>query len=80
MRTKTPDPSTVRSTVIRLRVTEAEVDLFKRKAREAASVCPQSPSASNAEGLITQNIRQKQDQNTKMGYIQYKTTKADDPF
>ena len=35
MRTKTPDPSTVRSTVIRLRVTEAEVELFKRKAREA---------------------------------------------
>ena len=44
------------------------------------SACPQSPSASNAEGLIRQNIRQKQDQNTKMGYIQYKTTKADDPF
>ena len=35
MRTKTPDPSTVRSTVICLRVTEAEVELFKRKAREA---------------------------------------------
>ena len=35
MRTKTPDPSTIRSTVIRLRVTEAEVELFKRKAREA---------------------------------------------
>ncbi len=35
MRTKTPDPSIVRSTVIRLRVTEAEVELFKRKAREA---------------------------------------------
>ena len=35
MRTKTPDPSAVRSTVIRLRVTEAEVELFKRKAREA---------------------------------------------
>ena len=35
MRTKTPDPSTVRSTVIRLRVTQAEVELFKRKAREA---------------------------------------------
>ena len=35
MRTKAPDPSTVRSTVIRLRVTEAEVELFKRKAREA---------------------------------------------
>ena len=34
MRTKAPDPS-VRSTVIRLRVTEAEVELFKRKAREA---------------------------------------------
>ena len=35
MRTKTPDPSTVCSTAIRLRVTEAEVELFKRKAREA---------------------------------------------
>lgn len=35
MRTKAPDPSTVRSTVIRLWVTEAEVELFKRKAREA---------------------------------------------
>lgn len=35
MRTKAPDPSTVRSTVIRLRVTEAEVELFKRKARGA---------------------------------------------
>ena len=35
MRTKTPDQSSVRSTVIRLRVTEAEVELFKIKAREA---------------------------------------------
>lgn len=35
MRTKTPDPSLVRSTVIRLQVTEAEVELFKRKSREA---------------------------------------------
>ncbi len=35
MRTKAPDPSTVRSTVIRLRVTEVEAELFKRKAREA---------------------------------------------
>lgn len=35
MRTKTPDSSTVRSTVIRLRVTEAEAQLFKAKAKEA---------------------------------------------
>lgn len=35
MRTKSHDPSTVKSTVIRLRVTEAEAELFKRKAREA---------------------------------------------
>ena len=35
MRTKAPDPSTVRSTVIRLRVTETEAELFKRKDREA---------------------------------------------
>lgn len=35
MRTKAPDPSTVRSTVIRLRVTQAEAELFKTKAKEA---------------------------------------------
>ncbi len=35
MRTKTPDPSIVRSTVIRLRVTPAEAELFKAKAKEA---------------------------------------------
>ncbi len=35
MRTKKTNPSTIRSTVIRLRVTEAEADLFKSKAKEA---------------------------------------------
>ena len=60
------------------RKTKTEAARFK--AEPGGSACPQSPSASNAEGLITQNIRQKQDQNTKMGYMQYKTTKADDPF
>lgn len=35
MRTKSIDPKVVKSTVIRLRVTEAEAELFKTKAREA---------------------------------------------
>ena len=35
MRTKSHDPSTIKTTVIRLRVTEAEAELFKVKAREA---------------------------------------------
>ncbi|WP_303790853.1 hypothetical protein [Ruminococcus flavefaciens] len=35
MRTKSSDPSAIKSTVIRLRVTEAESDLFKTKAKEA---------------------------------------------
>ena len=35
MRTKSHDPSTVKSTVIRLRVTPAEAELFKAKAKEA---------------------------------------------
>ncbi len=35
MRTKSHDPSTVKSTVIRLRVTRAEAELFKTKAKEA---------------------------------------------
>ena len=35
MRPKSHDPSTVKSTVIRLRVTQAEAELFKTKAREA---------------------------------------------
>lgn len=35
MRTKSHDPSTVKSTVIRLRVTQAEAELFKTKAKEA---------------------------------------------
>lgn len=35
MRTKSHDPSTVKSTVIRLRVTQAEAELFKMKAKEA---------------------------------------------
>ena len=39
-----------------------------------------APLQSNAEGLITQIIREKQDQKAKNGYIQHKTTKADDPF
>lgn len=34
MRTKAQDPSKVKSTVIRLRVTEAEAELFKTKAKE----------------------------------------------
>lgn len=34
-RHKQSDPSTVKNHVIRLRVTEAEVERFKRKAREA---------------------------------------------
>ncbi|MBQ6040783.1 MAG: hypothetical protein IJL32_08435 [Oscillospiraceae bacterium] len=35
MRTKQSDPSTIKSNVIRLRVTEAEAELFKRKSKEA---------------------------------------------
>ena len=35
MRTKSQDPSTLKSTVIRLRVTQAEAELFKTKAKEA---------------------------------------------
>ena len=35
MRTKSSDPSAIKSTVIRLRVTEAESALFKAKAKEA---------------------------------------------
>ena len=35
MRTKSHDPSTVKSTIIRLRVTQAEAELFKTKAKEA---------------------------------------------
>ena len=34
-RHKKSDPSTVKNHVIRLRVTEAEVEMFKTKAREA---------------------------------------------
>ena len=35
MRTKSQDPSKIKSTVIRLRVTQAEAELFKTKAKEA---------------------------------------------
>ena len=35
MRTKSHDPSAIKSTVIRLRVTQAEAELFKTKAKEA---------------------------------------------
>ena len=35
MRTKSQDPSTLKSTVIRLRVTQAEAEMFKVKAKEA---------------------------------------------
>lgn len=35
MRTKSIDPGTIKSTVIRLRVTQAEAQLFKIKAKES---------------------------------------------
>ena len=38
------------------------------------------PLCEQRRGANYQNIRQKQDQKAKIGYIQYKTTKADDPF
>ena len=49
MRTKSHDPSTIKSTVIRLRVTPAEAELFKAKAKEAG--CKSIVTANQTSGM-----------------------------